>query len=496
MKINQNMSALRANSHMLHTEKKLSASIERLSSGYKLNKPGDNPAGMAISNKMRAQINALGKASDNVSDAISVMQIADGALNEVTSMLQRMRELSVQAANETNSYQDKKSIQMEIEQLAKEVDRISTDTEYNKKTLLNGYSDVRTYATPNSATRIATSATVTAGEYSLEITDSAKKGNMEINVNSLFSQDAQGNDVINKAYGGQQLSLNGVGVSLEAGMSRVQFFEQIRNAAEEAGIEAKESSGTISLSTTRYGSSAEIRLEADLTLAGAIQPIDMSLKNPQSPEIDTATSKYKLTSFGENAEVNISPDKKYGGVDETGFTSTATVNCEGNRIKITDFNGFSIDFLLDENYKPQDVKGTFTLEVTEIGDMTIQSGGNQYQTMNLAIPEISKNTLYLDTVNVTVVEGASRAMSTLDDAIARLSEVRSQIGSFQNRLEYAANSLSETEEDMTSAFSRLLDTDMATEMVEYTQQSVLQQAATSVLSQANDLPQTVLQMLQ
>ena len=106
MKINQNMSAVRANSQLLRTEKKLSVSIERLSSGYKINKPGDNPAGMAISNKMRAQIAALSQAESNVSDGVSVMQIADGALNEVSSILQRMRELTVQAANGTNCLED------------------------------------------------------------------------------------------------------------------------------------------------------------------------------------------------------------------------------------------------------------------------------------------------------------------------------------------------------------------------------------------------------
>ena len=107
MKINQNISAVRANTQLLRTENRLTASIERLSSGYKINKPGDNPAGMAISNKMRAQIHALNQAESNVSNAVSVMQIADGALNEVSSILQRIRELSVQAANGTNNYEDK-----------------------------------------------------------------------------------------------------------------------------------------------------------------------------------------------------------------------------------------------------------------------------------------------------------------------------------------------------------------------------------------------------
>jgi flagellin len=119
--------------------------MERLSSGYKINRAGDNPAGIAISSKMRAQINALDQAESNASDGISVLNIADGALNEVSNMLQRMRELTVQAGNDTNSYNDRQSIQDEIDALVKEVDRISTDTEYNSKTLLDGSCNTRVY---------------------------------------------------------------------------------------------------------------------------------------------------------------------------------------------------------------------------------------------------------------------------------------------------------------------------------------------------------------
>ncbi|MCI6789698.1 MAG: flagellin, partial [Lachnobacterium sp.] len=123
MKINRNMSAVITNKQLLRTENKLSASMERLSSGYKINRAGDNPAGMAISNKMKAQIDALDQAESNASDGESVLRIADGALNEVSSMLQRIRELSVQAANGTNSYSDRKSMQDEIDKLTEEVDR-------------------------------------------------------------------------------------------------------------------------------------------------------------------------------------------------------------------------------------------------------------------------------------------------------------------------------------------------------------------------------------
>ena len=136
------------------------------------------------------------------------------------------------------------------------------------------------------------------------------------------------------------------------------------------------------------------------------------------------------------------------------------------------------------------------IDVTDIGSLTIQVGANEYQTMDVRIDEISAYTLYLDTVDIAIENGADRAMGTLDEAIAKVSAARSRIGAFQNRLEYAETSLESSVENITAAYSGLLDTDMAEEMSEYTQQNILNQAAISVLSQANELPQQILSMLQ
>jgi flagellin len=484
MRINENMSAVIANKQLLKTEKNLAASIERLSSGYKINKPGDNPAGMAISNKMKAQIDALDQAESNVSDAISVMQIADGALNEVSSVLQRIRELAVQAANDTNCYEDKQSIQAEIDQLRQEVDRISTDTEYNQKNLLDGSSDTRVYTEPKAATRINISDTVTTGNYMLNIEETAEQASTDLSISGLFN-----GDTLDAAYSNTTISLNGVSMTLTEGMTKDSFLEGLRDTAEQAGckLEWNDAQTSVSLTTTRYGSSASIDVEVSEALGATlgVTGMDGVTQNEQGD--------YVASVSGEDAKVSIPTDKA-----AAGFTASATVRADGNRITVTDFNGFSIDFLLDSNFNEtaDEDNGNFKLEVTDIGAMTIQTGGNQYQTMNISIPEISADTLYLDTVDVTVAGGADRAIATADEAIARLSEVRSRIGAFQNRLEYAQTSLAESQEDMTSAYSGLLDTDMATEMVEYTQQNVLEQAATSVLSQANDIPQMVLSLLQ
>ena len=179
MRINNNMSAVITNKQLLRTENNLTKSMERLSSGLKINHAKDNPAGMAISNKMKAQIDALDRASSNASDGTSVLQIADGALNETSAILQRMRELSVQAANGTNSLEDKQAIQDEIEALKEEVNRISKDTEYNSKSLLDGSLDTRVYTDNANVSRVNVSDYVNPGKYEIDIVKAAEKAKKE-----------------------------------------------------------------------------------------------------------------------------------------------------------------------------------------------------------------------------------------------------------------------------------------------------------------------------
>ena len=480
MKINRNMSAVVANRQLLRTENKLSLSMGRLSSGYKINKAGDNPAGMAISSKMKAQIDGLNQAEANSDDGQSVLRIADGALNEVSNMLQRIRELSVQAANGTNSYSDRQSIQDEIDQLTPEVDRISTDTEYNKKTLLDGSANTRVYVSgthkdttkfARSATRIDFSEEVLPGDYTVKVKTPAKQAEYKLDLSGLIND---------PDFDGGTVSINGVGIDYEKGMSADDVYKQLMSVADEIGCKIEKdpnNAGVYNITADNKGSketltilmSDEMAHKTGLDQQGAVQNAD--------------DKSYKLVASGTDAEIEL----------KDGFGSTVITNVEGNRVKITDKGGFSMDFLLSDDVQNGD---TLTFDVTDVGAMTIQIGANQYQNMDVHIPEVSSESLYLDTVNVAVNGGADKAISTMDAAIAKLSAVRSGIGAYTNRLEYASSSLAETQEDMTTAYSGLMDTDMASEMTEYTQQNILEQAAVSVLSQANDIPQQVLSLLQ
>ena len=213
-------------------------------------------------------------------------------------------------------------------------------------------------------------------------------------------------------------------------------------------------------------------------------------------ETDAATGKTNvLVPTGTNMKLNDVADWE-------GFTSSATAVCDGNRVTITDIGDVSLSFLVEAGYQqdpadPTDTTGgALEFEVTELGSMTLHIGANMDQNMEIRIPEVSCKSLYIDDMDVTTVTGADRAMASLDDAIARVSEVRSRLGAYENRLEYSTESLDAFEENMTGAMSRLTDVDMAEEMTNYTHQNVLNQAAISVLTQANDLPQQVLQILQ
>jgi len=572
MHINRNMSAVITNNQLLRTENKLAKSMERLSSGLKINHASDNPAGIAISNKMKAQIDALDQAESNATDAVAVIQIADSALNEVTSMLQRMRELSVQAANGTNAYADRKSLQDEIEELKKEVNRISRDTEYNTKTLLDGSSDVRIYG--ENVSRFYSSDTVPAQVYKMNVLEVATQATVEL-------------DYVMPPKEGR-ININGVVAKIVGGMDKEEYLQEVRRAAAEAGcyVEINDAGDKMLVKSDYYGYDESIQFTMSGELAektklyegnedcsyeiteiemvfpstkpavasGAkqmfsINGVDVVLKpdmtngeyrealaeavgkagleitevedgicvksNAINPElisfsytydlakhldiIDNYVGDYSINTQGTDAVVTIPSDENNSYVrTATGFSETTTVETNGNRVTITDNNGFELDFLLDEDFPigEETPEGNFEIEVTDIGAMTIQIGGNEHQNMDIPISEISSESLYIDTVDVAVVKGADRAMATLDEAIAAVSATRSRIGAFQNRLEYATTSLSGTTENMTAAYSGILDTDMATEMAEYTQQNILNQAAISVLSQANELPQQVLSLLQ
>lgn len=363
MKINQNIQAMVTSNILTTNESRLATSSEKLSSGYKINHAKENPAGLAISNKMKAQIRGLERASQNASNGISVIETAEGALAEIQSMVQRINELSVQAANGTNVSLDKKAVQKEVDQLCNEIERIAADTEYNSQNLLGGAQELKGY-TDNDAVKVR-----------------------------FYSDDVK---------------------------AKLDYKLKFSVAAD----------GSISAST--------------------------------------------VTDIG-------------------GFSDTAKVTYENGTATITDMNNFEVQVDVDEAGITADV---VKLDITGIGGMTFQVGANEGQEITVTIPEISLKNMGLEGIDCSTEEGARDAMDRAAVALDFISEVRSKLGAYQNRFEHTISSLNITDENMTAANSRMMDVDMATEMVEYTKMQVLAQAGTSMLAQANERPQSALQLLQ
>ena len=495
MKINHNISAVVSNKHLLRTEDNLKASMERLSSGLKVNHAKDNPSGFAISNKMQSQINGLDRASQNSLDGTSVMEIADGALGEVHEMLQRMRELAVQAANDTNTIEDKRAIQVEIDQIKSEVTRISETTEFNTKSLLNGSLNTQVY--PNREAdyveRIQVSDNVEVGKYSIKIEKPATPASVTdgagARADMRFRYCPDPNDNTGKYTYDGILKINGVSCTLTTAMTNAQAYEEIRNTAEIAGVNIEKDGSNYYLTSQMYGSGAMVEV-VTTNLEGVN---DNFLGFFECDE-------YRLDEYGHTVYVGRGRDPKVtiDTADPSAFkdhpnaTVTYSGNDSGSIVTITDTNDFKISFLLEGGGKPN---GKVTLDVTDKGPMDLQIGANENQILSVKIPPTDAESLYIDDLNVVEVGGADRAIVSIDSAIARISEIRSKIGAYSNRLEYARASLDATSENVTGALSRIKDTDMAKEMTEYTKDNVLSQAGTSALSQANELPQMALQLL-
>lgn len=495
MKINYNVSASIANKHLLGIEENLSRSMERLSSGLKINRAKDNPAGMAISHKMQAQIDGLNQASRNASDGISVIQIADGALSETASLLQRMRELAVGAASDaTMTPEDKQAVQDEIDSLKEEIDRISKDTEYNSKSLLDGSLNTRIYT--KNASRVTISDYVAPGNYGVKIEKAATQAG------PVETGGADYNSTAPVGTAGT-ISINGSSAEILATDTYEEAYEKIRNAAETGEAAAtRDADGNISFTADSYGKQGVLKITFDDdALAGALgfgagaDGFDVIA--------DTENNEFV---YGKNdggtivCPAGTDPVLSSSRDDWIGFSNSATASFDGNKITITDIEGFSMSFMADAGYEEGTgtgaPDGTLEFEVTDIGAMTLHIGANEHQTMDVRIPEVSSKSLYIDEVDVTTVTGAGRAIKSFDKAIAEVTATRSRLGANENRLEHSTNSLDNYEENMTGALSRLTDADMAEEMTEYTHQNVLNQATISVLTQANDMPQQVLQILQ
>ncbi len=445
MRINHNISAQLANVSLKKSDNRLTAALERLSTGYKINKAADDSAGLAISNKMRTQIRALDQAGRNAADGDSVIQTAEGALIELTSILQRVRELAVEAANDTYTLEDREAAQKEIDQMLSEIDRISTTTEFNGKGLLDGSSARTVMSNSLAVNTLSASLEVTRGTYEITVDEIAEKAELTYDFSGM-----------------ETLYINGNKISLPT--NETEAVATITEACNAMNMDVSgDGLGALTLTTKATGSAQQIQINDETLVYGKDAVITLGGGNP-----------------------GFTP------ADEYSYFAT------GGFVKIVGNDGFE----LQVDVLKAKAGESSTVRVEDAGYMELQIGANEHQTLNVDFAEVNCLCLGLrdsegnNLVNACSAHGATTMITILDDAIATVSAARSALGAYQNRLDATQSSLDVSSENLTDAMSRIMDTDMAEAMTEYTQLSVLTQAATSMLTQANNRPQEIMSLLQ
>lgn len=462
MRLNHNTMAYAAKNNLSTINNNLTKSMQRLSSGYKINKSSDDPAGKAISRTMQTQIRGLERAKLNANDGISLIQTAEGALNEIHSVLQRMRELAVQAANDTYDVTDKDAMQDEIEQLKDELDRISETTDFNGRNLLNGELNKKGYTDTENLKIVEIGGDIEPGEYGITIAGTGTQA--WVSINAMAS-----GEVVTKALEGTLL-LNDFAIEITEGMTGEQVNAAIRDAASKIGMDYDSKTGA--LVTKQYGSEQHITIKSG------------------NKNLESRLGLNGKTVYGSNAIVDFSTDAVTG--KRVGFEDTATIETQGNRVTVKDKNGFKMVY----DINPAAAGGDAVVTVLSAGPMVFQIGNNEGQTLNVNIGKTTADSLNIENINLYTNGYATEAIELLDEAVDHISSIRSSLGAYQNRLDYTVTNLETANENLTSAVSRIMDTDMAEEITEYTQQNVLSQSALQMLTKSNARPEGLLQLFQ
>ena len=458
MVVQHNMQAANANRMLNVTTSAQSKSTEKLSSGYRINRAADDAAGLTISEKMRKQIRGLDQASTNAQDGVSSVQTAEGALTEVHSMLQRMNELATQAANGTNSKDsDRKAIQDEIDQLTTEIDRVSETTKFNEMYLLKG-----TDGTTGSKTLNAHDAGI-AGT----LVDN-KDGTSTFTVAALNAKDKI--TIAGKEYT--------IGAAAQAGtVATATIGGTNTNNATVSGTYTGTTDDVFTYDATsskwKNGAGAEV------TLA------DKGLSVTGTPVTGTTITVTAAVAATQQAAGTITADQAYTKISDE-LIKASSIGADA-ATKATVTNAANVFTITQGKVAIKDAL-SFNLHVGADADTTNK--------ISVKIDSMSSAGLGIKGIKADTEQDATYAIDAIADAISKVSDQRSSLGAVQNRLEHTINNLDNVVENTTSAESRIRDTDMAKEMVNYSKNNILAQAGQSMLAQANQSNQGVLSLLQ
>ena len=478
MVVQHNLTAMNSNRMLGLTQSSQAKSTEKLSSGYKINRAADDAAGLSISEKMRKQIRGLTQASANAEDGISTVQTAEGALNEVQDMLQRMNELAVKASNGTNSENDRTYIQNEIDQLTTEIDRVAETTKFNETYLLKGDKDAVKGYSYSYGTDTKAGATFAAGKNS---TVTGSNTGAKITVSAATPADDKAAALQNDLL--KALQKSGAKVTIAAGADGT----SAANVAITVEGYDVASDGKVS----KDGVDTGIKLTASAGNNNSTGTVALS---------DTLTLDSKAVTAAAKGAHAAFYDKDGNKISENALSNYFTSTTEGNNINTTklkdktlyDAFGNTVTPVAANIQSAQDQVGSLKLSLHVGADAT----SNNKIELNLdamSAKGLGVNGLRVDGATST---NADNAIETIKEAIQKVSTQRSALGAVQNRLEHTINNLDNVVENTTSAESAIRDTDMATEMVKYSNNNILSQAGQAMLAQANQSNQGVLSLLQ
>ncbi|MBN2071821.1 MAG: flagellin [Candidatus Krumholzibacteriota bacterium] len=460
-RINHNLSSINALRNLGNTESVVAKSLERLSSGLRVNRGADDPAGLVISQNMRAQISGIQQAIENAETATAMIQTAEGAMNEIHNLLNNIRELTIHAANTgANDSVMLSADQDEIDNAISTINRIAAQAQFGTKKLLDGSSGMSGTVTDSEVTFMDATVDTTEGTYALVVTTAAAQAHATAGTGQTAVLGAT-----------ETLTVNGVSISLAAGLSQAQVVTEINTYNSSTGATASVVGGALTITTDGYGSNETASVVSNVAAA--------------------------TTSTGVGTTV-ITDD----GVDIAG--TIGGLAATGNGLVLTGDTGLATAGLAISTAHAAGAAGSVTVIDNSL---VFQVGANKNQTVTIALNALSASNLgtnvtgnsfnNLGELSVLTAAGAQDSIEIIDQAIQQVSAKRGELGVFQkNTLVSSAANLAIAEENLVAAESIIRDVDFASEMAELTKNQILLQSGTAMLVQANQIPQVVLQLLQ
>ena len=535
MRIQHNIMAMNAYRNYNNNTSALSKNLEKLSSGYKINRAGDDAAGLAISEKMRAQITGLKAASKNVKDGVSLVKTAEGALQEVHDMLNRMDYLATQSANGTYDNEvDRANLQKEVKSLKSEIDRISESANFNGKKLLNGeLAGGASASVPGITNLTMTDVAGVKGQQTVTATDAGAAGNPladgAVLTTTINYTDANGNsqtakleltfDKANQSLvtkGGEKIALGANTHAEAAEMAKALAAAAKEDAGLSAAFKVDGTAAAMKFDSKVANGNVKINsVVVDYDGNGANQ--NASLINPAAGGAAAADPFQKLAAADavvydgtnkEDAVFTVGGEKfafatTQDQVDALGKEGIHAVKLAGATVAAADLTSMAKEIKQYTGYAPTANNTDLEFKAPanangEGGGLKLQIGDTNadYEQLEVKVGKMSSTALGIGALDISTQDGAAKAIQSIKDAINTVSSTRGDLGAIQNRLEHTQNNLSVMTENIQDAEATIRDTDVADEMMSYTKNNILIQSAQAMLAQANQVPQGVLQLLQ